>query len=81
MARDKELSTFDSHSLGFSLSYDLVRNGWRAIDRGSINLAYDHIWFNYDDFRDLRHTSVPPGNEPLYEFSADVLQLYLSVWF
>lgn len=81
LARDKELSTFTSNTLGFKLSYDLVKNGWRPIDRGSLNLAYDYIQFDYDDFRDARVTGVTPGTEPLYSFSASVLQLFVSVWF
>ncbi|MDH5515599.1 MAG: DUF3570 domain-containing protein [Gammaproteobacteria bacterium] len=81
LARDKELSTFSSNTLGVKVSYDVVRNGWRSIDKGSINLAYDMIWFDYDDFRDARVTGVTPGTEPLYSFSAGVLQLYLSLWF
>ena len=81
LARDKELSNFSSNTLGFSVSYDFVQNGWRWIDRGSVNLSYDHIWFNYDDFRDLRDTSAPVGDEPLYKFSADVAQFFVSIWF
>lgn len=81
MGRDKELSTFDDNSVGFRLSYDFLRNGGDTIDKGSINLAYDHIWFNYHDFRDLRSAGYPAGSEPLYQFSADVVQIYLSVWF
>ena len=81
LARDKELSTFTSNTLGVKLSYDFIKNGWRSIDRGSINLAYDKIWFDYDDFRDARVPVVTPGTEPLYSFSADVLQLYISLWF
>ena len=81
LARDKELSTFNSNTFGFSVSYDFIQNGWRWVDRGSVNLSYDHIWFKYDDFRDLRDTSAPVGNEPLYKFSADVAQLFISIWF
>lgn len=81
LARDKELSTFNSNTFGFSVSYDFVQNGWRWIDRGSINLSYDHIIFDYKDFRDLRDTSAPVGDEPLYNFSADVMQLFVSLWF
>ena len=51
------------------------------IDRGRINLSYDHIWFDYDDFRDLRDTSAPVGREPLYSFSAGVAQFFVSIWF
>jgi hypothetical protein len=45
------------------------------------------IRFNYLDFRDIRDfslSSVPayaPGTEPLYQFSATVYQLYLSMYF
>lgn len=79
MARDKELSTFTSNSVGMAASYEFTR-GWKAIERGTLNLSYDHIMFNYDDFRNLT-VSAPPGEEPLYDFSADVFRLYLSVWY
>ena len=82
MARDKELSTFTSHTIGIKLSYDFIKNGWRSIDKGTVNFAWDHILFDYEDFRDLRvPATVQPGTEPLYSFSADVLQLFVSVWF
>ncbi len=81
MARDKELSRFHSQAVGFTVAYDLFANGWHFIDRGSINLAYEHIWYDYDNFRDLRVTASVPGTEPLYSFDADVAQLYLSLWF
>ncbi|MGB5260083.1 MAG: DUF3570 domain-containing protein [Gammaproteobacteria bacterium] len=81
LARDKELSNFTSNTLGVKVSYDFIKNGWRSIDRGSLNLAYDLIWFDYDDFRDARVTGVPAGTEPLYDFTAGVLQLYVSIWF
>jgi hypothetical protein len=81
LARDKELSNFTSNTLGVGLSYEFVRDGWRFLDRASVNLAYDHIWFDYEDFRDLRDNSAPPGKEKLYSFSSDVAQLFLSIWF
>ena len=37
--------------------------------------------FDYDNFRDLRVTTVPAGDEPLYDFEADVVQLFVSIWF
>ena len=75
------MSTFSSHTIGVKLSYDFIENGWRSIDKGTINVAWDHILFDYEDFRDLRVTTALPGEEPQYSFSADVLQLYVSVWF
>src|SRR5690606_3124336 len=43
MARDKELSTFDSTSFRLGASYDVLRGGWRFVERGSLNIAYDRI--------------------------------------
>jgi len=81
LSRDKELSNFDDHTVGLALSYEFIQDGWRFIDRGSLSLSWDHIWFHYDDFRDVRDSSRPPGKEKLYSFNADVLQAYLSFWF
>lgn len=81
LARDKELSTFNSRSVGLSVSYEFTKGGWGFIDRASFNLALDHIQFNYDDFRDVTQTGYTAGNEPLYSFDADVLQLFVSVWY
>ncbi len=78
--RDKEISTFDSQTIGIGVSYDFVHN-WHAIDRASLNFKYDYILFDYKDFRDLRDSSSPVGSEPLYSFSASVMQLYFSLWY
>jgi len=80
LARDKELSTFNSQSFGLGISYTIHPNSLRFLDKGSINLSYNHIRFDYDNFRDLS-ASGAAGAEPLYSFSADVLQLYLSLWY
>lgn len=80
LARDKELSTFNSQTIGLGVSYEFAQGGWGFIDKGTLNFSYDIIQFNYDDFRDL----VKGGNageEPLYSFSADVMQLYVSIWY
>jgi len=81
MARDKELSTFDSRTLRIGASYDVLRAGWKFVERGTLNIAYDRIRFDYKDFRDLRFSGVPPGLEPLYGFDANVVQLFMSFWF
>jgi hypothetical protein len=80
LARDKELSTFASTSIGFGASYDLAPGTCSCIDKGSLTLSYDRIHFIYDDFRDIRDGGLP-GEEPFYDFTADVVQLYLSVWY
>jgi hypothetical protein len=81
IARDKELSTFSSSTVRFGVSYDILRSGWRFLERGSINFSYDYIEFEYEDFRDLTQPTPLPGEEPLYSFGADVIQLFVSFWF
>ncbi len=80
-ARDKELSTYNNHTFGVSASYEFLRKSWKFIDRGTINFAWDHIRFQYDNFRDLRTETVIAGDEPLYKFSANIFQTYISVWY
>jgi hypothetical protein len=79
LARDKELSTFTSTTLGLGASYEFGR-AWTGIDRGSLNLQVDLIDFEYDDFRDLTQTGLV-GEEPLYSFDATVTRLFASIWF
>jgi Protein of unknown function (DUF3570) len=89
LARDKELSTFTSQSLRLGATYEFARTGWRFVKRGTLNFFYDRIQFDYDDFRDARYSMLPAddpsfrpaGSEPLYDFGANVFQLFVSVWF
>ncbi|MCP4490865.1 MAG: DUF3570 domain-containing protein [Gammaproteobacteria bacterium] len=80
LARDKELSTFSSLTLGAGFSYELSNKSWTVLKRGSLSFHLDHILFDYDDFRDLT-SSGSLGNEPLYSFEADVLRIFASFWF
>ena len=81
MARDKELSTFSSQTVRLGGSYDIVRDGWKFVERGTVNVVYDHMMFDYEDFRDLRVTGGVAGSEPFYTFDADVIQVFVSFWF
>jgi hypothetical protein len=80
MARDKELSEFEDHTVGFALSYEVLENGWGYFNRATLNLKYSHIWFDYDNFTDVRGNPAV-GQEPRYDFDADVIQLFGSVWY
>ena len=80
VARDKELSTFTSRTLRLGMSYDIMRGGWKFIERGSVSVFYDRMEFEYEDFRDLTQPAALPGQEPLYDFGADVLQVFVSFW-
>lgn len=81
LARDKEMSTFNSHTFGVGANYEFLKNGSGFLKRGSVNLGYDFIRFEYDDFRDLRVSGVVPGTEPLYGLDAEVIRFFVSVWF
>jgi hypothetical protein len=80
MARDKELSTFTSQTIRLGVSYDILDTGWRFVERGSVSFVYDHILFDYEDFRDLTQPTGVAGTEPFYSFGADVLQVFVSFW-
>jgi opacity protein-like surface antigen len=87
LARDKELSTFNSHTIRLGMSYDLVKDGWRMLDRATVSFYYDRVFYDYEDFSDLRHVDsngsplYPPGQEPAFNYSADIFQLFFSIWF
>ena len=70
-----------SHTLGFGVAYAFKPSMLSFLEKSSLNLRYDRIRFDYDDFRDLRVTDVPPGTEPLYTFDADVIRFFFSGWF
>ena len=79
-ARDKELSEFTNHTLSAYLSYERpVR--YRMLDKAAFTVQWDHIWFDYDDFTDLRVAVDIPGEEPTYDFEADVFKVILTLWF
>lgn len=81
LARDKELAALTSHTLGFGVAWEFKARGMGFFDRTTLNLKYDRMMFRYDDFRDLRATGLAPGTEPLYEFDANVVRLFVSGWF
>lgn len=81
LARDKELSEFSSSSIRFGVTYEFWRNGWNFVDKGTVNLFYDRMHFEYDNFRDLTQTGFAVGEEPLYTLDANVIQFFVSFWF
>lgn len=83
LARDKELSTFQDHTVGIGVSYEFQSSAWQFLEKGSLNFSFDHIRFNYDDYRDETAAggSLPFGKEPFYSFTANVIMAYLSIWY
>jgi len=79
LARDKELSDFTSTAVGVGASYEFGRS-WSLIDRGSLNIQYDWVHFDYNDFRDIEDGGAV-GEEPEYSFDAYVTRIFASFWF
>jgi hypothetical protein len=80
LARDKELSTFTSHMLSVGASYEFGASRWSFLKRSTVNVFYDRVRFDYDDFRDILSGGAP-GTEPLYGFDANVYRVFVSAWF
>lgn len=79
--RDKELSDFATTTYGIAISYEYKFGTGRWIEKGAISLNYDRIEFEYNNFTDLRVIDVAPGSEPLYDFEADVIRFFISLWY
>jgi len=73
-ARDKELSTFHSHSLGAKVTWYFLDRKYLFFERMSMNFSHDYVNFDYKDFTDVR-------TGELYSFGANILQLYISAWY
>jgi len=91
MARDKELATYNAMTAGIAATYEFKIERFPWLSKGQINLRYDHMMVNYDDFRDATYSlgkfgvipdpQLPPGTEPLYELRANIFQFYISAFF
>ncbi|MDH5326891.1 MAG: DUF3570 domain-containing protein [Gammaproteobacteria bacterium] len=85
MARDKELSSFSSTTIGGGVSYEFMNQGWWKFDKGTVNTSLDLVRFDYDNYRDVRDVSLADEsqivNAPRYSFTAKILQIYMSLWY
>ncbi|WJG11327.1 DUF3570 domain-containing protein [Aliiglaciecola sp. LCG003] len=79
-ARDKEMSSFRNSSIGFSLTYEFKFSQSSWLKKSTINYELDHLRFEYDDFRNIL-ADGPVGAEPLFEFSANVTRIFVSIWY
>jgi hypothetical protein len=78
--RDKELSPLTSQTLKLAASYEILSDGWRFIDKGSINFSIDFLTVDYHEFRNLTADALV-GEEPFYALEADVVQIFFSFWY
>jgi Protein of unknown function (DUF3570) len=91
MARDKELATYDAVTAGVAATYEFKIDRFPWLSKGALNLRYDYMQVNYDDFRDARYSlgsfgtlpddPLQPGTEPLYKLDANIFQFYISAFF
>lgn len=80
MGRDKELADFRDTSIGVSASYEFLTGGWHWVDKGTMNFAWDHVEYNYNDYRNAL-VNAPPADQPLYSFGANIYQIFVSFWY
>jgi len=80
--RDKELSELTSVSLNLKASYQIIdeHKGWSIFKKGSINASINMMSVDYHEFSDLT-ALAPIGSEPLYQLDANVIQIYISLWY
>ena len=83
MGRDKELSPLTTTTFGLGVTYQLPAGFVPWFDKSTVNLYWDRIQFDYEDFRNVlaREEGMQFGQEPLYNFDADVIRLYWSFWY
>ncbi|MEM8983332.1 MAG: DUF3570 domain-containing protein [Pseudomonadota bacterium] len=81
LARDKEMSTFQNNSITGGVVREFDNIGFAGIEKGTVNLTVDYTQYEYENFRDATVTGVVPGTEPLFEFDASVVRLFVSFWF
>jgi hypothetical protein len=83
-ARDQNLAALDNSTIGAKVTYAFWPEGWKVFKRGTVTFDASRIRFNYQDFRNIKDFGVPqfgPGSEPLYQFNANVFQIFVSVYF
>ena len=91
MARDKELATYSAITAGLGATYEFKLQRFPWLTKGQLNLRYDFMTVEYDDFRDATYSlgsfGVPPpvafapGTEPLYKLEANIIQFFISAYF
>ena len=82
MARDRELATFQTYTVGFGAEYQFHIPGLPWVSKSSANVHVEHLLINYADFRNaLLAPSYGAGNEPLYRLDANIFTAFVSFWF
>ncbi len=83
-ARDRNLAASTNQTIGLKATYAFLPDGWRVFKRGTVTADLSHVQFKYSDFRDIKDYKLPafrPGTEPLYQYGANIYQIYLSMFY
>ncbi|MFK7816187.1 MAG: DUF3570 domain-containing protein [Gammaproteobacteria bacterium] len=80
MARDKELSSFDSFAVGGRVRYDIFKD-YKYFRAVSLNLAVEYLDYDYDDYSGIESVADVGSLGSGYTFDATTIQFYLSAWF
>lgn len=80
MTRDKQLSDMHSIAFGAGVTYELPFKD-TFVDKLTFNLFWDHVKFDFSDFRDAREKGVAPGSESEYSYDANILRFLFTAWF
>lgn len=81
LARDKELSDFDSSTIGLGVTWTLPHHWLKIFNKSTLNFYWDRLHFDYNNFRNVLEEDNAAGEEGFYSFDADVVRLYFSFWF
>jgi hypothetical protein len=80
MSRDRELAKYQDITVGVGATWQF-HPGWpRWIEKGTLNLRYDHLHIAYDDFHNWT-VGGPAEGVPLYAYGANVTQFFISLWY
>ena len=86
MSRNRELSSFNSFTVGAGASYQFHIPHAPWISKSTANFRIDHFLFDYKDFRDALLIDPANGCRPrapsrCTTVQINVMQLFLSVWY
>jgi len=85
MSRNRELSAFNSYTIGAGAAYEFHMPYATWINKSTANFRIDHLIFDYKDFRDALlidpSAGVVAGAEPQYSVQINVMQVFLSIWY
>lgn len=81
MARDKELSDFTDLTSGIGVTYKIPAFSFFHGTAPEVTIQYEEMFYQYNNFRDVRVRNVAAGTEPMYELQARVLRAFVSLYF